>query len=467
MKRDSLIAIILGAVSLVAVIVGAVLSIVSVIIPSPPVHAEEEDKVLYVEDMPYPSYTSGEVVTINVYNWGEYISDGSEESLNVNREFEDYFNSTLSSKYGGIRIKVNYSTYATNEDMYSKLKNSAVSYDIVIPSDYMIEKMKDEGMLIPFDTSTLSNYSNIPDMFKDAYYDPDNCYSVPYTYGMMGIIYNKSMVDEADIADRSWGLLWNEKYSGNILQFNNPRDAFATAMYWKGLDINSTDPKVWDEALELLKEQKPLLQGYVNDEIFNKMKTESAAIAPYFVGDFLTMAEEEPNLAFYYPKEGVNYFVDAMCIPTSSANPHLAKEYINFMLSEEVAVANAEYIGYASPNTAVANNEDYIATMNDYAYTGENGESAYDLLYNVTPETVNAAYNEKFSDKSSPACYRNFTPEVQARVNTLWEELKITGSTELWVHITTVAIVTFVLTVAIYSFYIKKKRSKHYRKKSK
>ena len=286
---------------------------------------EENGTAKRVEDIDY-SYKSGDVITLNVYNWGEYISDGSEGTDDVNAMFEEYFNRELSAKYGGIKIKVEYSTYANNEDMYSKLKNSAVSYDVIIPSDYMIEKMKNEGMLYSFDTSSLSNYGNILEQFKNenAYYDPDNCYSVPYTYGMVGIIYNKEIVDPKDIEDKSWSLLWNEKYAGNILQFNNPRDALATAMYWKGLYVNTTDTEVWDEAYELLKQQKPLLQGYVNDEIFNKMESESAAIAPYYVGDFLTMADKEENLAFYYPKEGTNYFVDAMCIRKTFL---LKKEY--------------------------------------------------------------------------------------------------------------------------------------------
>ena len=426
-----------------------------------------DDEVKSIEEMPLPNYRPGQKVTLNVYNWGEYISDGSEDSYDTNQEFEKYFNEHLSQKYGGIQIKVEYSTYPTNEDMYSKLKNSAVSYDVIIPSDYMIQKLIDEGMLLSFDPSSLSNYVNIDEDFKNAYYDPTNSYSVPYTYGMVGIIYNKNLVAEEDIAKQSWGLLWDEKYEGNILQFNNPRDAFATAMYWKGLDINSEDADVWNEALRLLKEQKPILQGYVNDEIFNKMKSESAAIAAYYAGDFLTMVEEQENLGFYYPKEGSNYFVDAMCIPTCSSNPHLAKEYINFMLGEEAGVANATYLGYATPNTLVQNNEDYIAAMEEYAYEGENGENAYDLLYNYTPDSVNSYYNSLFPGISDPACYRSFTPEVQTQVNTLWEDLKISGSTELWVHITSISIVVLLVGYAAYTTYIKKKRSYDYRMRDK
>ena len=428
---------------------------------------DDTDVAKSIEQLPTPSYKSGDVITLNVYNWGEYISDGSEGTLDVNLAFEEYFNRELSQKYGGVKIKVEYSTYANNEDMYAKLKNSAVSYDIVIPSDYMIEKMKNEGMLYSFDTSSLSNYENISDNFKNTYYDPDNSYSVPYTYGMVGIIYNKEIVDPEDVKDKSWDLLWNEKYKGNILQFNNPRDAFATAMYWKGMDVNTTDPAVWEDAYELLKEQKSLLQGYVNDEIFNKMKSESAAVAAYYAGDFLIMAEEEENLAFYYPKEGSNYFVDAMCIPTCSSNPHLAKEYINFMISEEAAVANATYIGYASPNNAVINSAEYKEAMDEYAYEGENGEGAYELLYNYMPDDVNAEYNAKFPGVTSPACYRSFNSDIQAHVNTLWENLKISGSTELWVHIASILIVASVVAYASYSIYIKKKRSKFYRQRDK
>lgn len=425
----------------------------------------DDGEVVKLSDIALPNYKSGQTIYLNVYNWGEYISDGSEDSLDVNAEFEDYFNENLSAKYGGVKIKVNYSTYPSNEDMYSKLTNSAVSYDVIIPSDYMIEKMREEKLLISFDASSLSNYGNILDSFKNAYYDPDNSFSVPYTYGMVGVIYNKEHVDPEDIG--SWDLLWNEKYAGNILQFNNPRDAFATAMYWKGLDVNSTDADDWNYALELLKEQKDILQGYVNDEIFNKMQTESAWIAPYFVGDFLTMAEEEENLDFYFPEEGVNYFVDAMCIPTCSSNPHLALEYINYMISEEPAVANATYIGYASPNKAVIESEEYIEAMAEYAYEGQNGENAYDLLYSNDPDEVNAKYNALFPNVKSPACYKSFTPEIQTKVNTLWEDLKIAGSVELWIHISTIVIVSSVVVLAVYTLYIKKKRSRHYRLRDK
>ena len=399
---------------------------------------------------------SSEVIYLNVYNWGEYMADGSDSEYgNVNKMFEEYYEAKT-----GKKVVVNYSTYATNEDLYSKLNNSAVSYDVVTPSDYMIEKLIEADLLLEFDVnSEIPNYQYIDENFKKPYYDEAERYSVPYTYGMIGIIYNPEMVDLEDVADESWGLLWNEKYAGQILQFNNPRDAFATAMYWKGLDINSDDPAVWDQALELLIEQKPLIQGYVNDEIFDKMTAGSAAIAPYFAGDYITMAETEGAvpLEFYYPTEGANYFVDAMCIPKSSKNPDVAKEYINFMLSEEPAVENAKFIGYASPNTLVSSNADYLDYM---------GEDACEILYGTegnNPLDVNEAYNEKYGT----TCYKNFTPEIQSRVNTLWENLKLADSTEPWIHVVSISIVVAVIALAVYTTYVKKKRSRAYRLRDK
>ena len=399
---------------------------------------------------------SSEVIYLNVYNWGEYMADGSDSEYgNVNKMFEEYYEAKT-----GKKVVVNYSTYATNEDLFSKLNNSAVSYDVVIPSDYMIEKLIEADLLLEFDVnSEIPNYQYIDKNFKKPYYDEAERYSVPYTYGMIGIIYNPEMVDAEDVADESWGLLWNEKYAGQILQFNNPRDAFATAMYWKGLDINSDDPAVWDQALELLIEQKPLVKGYVNDEIFDTMTAGSAAIAPYFAGDYITMAETEGAvpLEFYYPTEGANYFVDAMCIPKSSKNPDVAKEYINFMLSEEPAVENAKFIGYASPNTLVSSNADYLDYM---------GEDACEILYGTeghNPLDVNEAYNEKYGT----TCYKNFTPEIQSRVNTLWENLKLADSTELWIHLLSGGIVIAIVALAVYTTYVKKKRSRAYRLRDK
>jgi len=408
----------------------------------------------------------GVTKTLNVYNWGEYISDGFEGSYDSNAEFEYYFNAFLAIKYG-YNIKVNYTTYATNEDMYSKIHSLMSSgtgdamYDIVIPSDYMIQQMIEADMLLPFDAETIPNYVNISDSFKNCYYDPDNLYSVPYTYGMVGVIYNPGLMNEEDlnedgeIKNKSWDMLWNESYKGKILQFNNPRDAFGTAMYKENLDINSTDPAVWQAAADELKRQKPLVQGYVNDEIFNKMTTASATLAPYFAGDFITMYDSLPEddkfLKFYYPEEGTNVFIDAMCILKTSKMVDAAKEYINFMLDRDAAVANALYIGYASPNDIVRYDEEYLDEM---------GEDAIEILYGADPAVVNEKY-------SYDPYYHKLDTETQENFYSLWESLKTENAIELWVHISSITIVSVLLLACTSSIVIKKRRSKFYRERDK
>ena len=258
------------------------------------------------------------VTELYVYNWGEYISDGSEGTLDSNEAFEEWYYENF-----GERVKVVYSTYSSNEDMYAKLSAGAVNYDIIVPSDYIIERLIDEDMLAPLDYSNIPNIVNIvPEFYGENaefdHYDKGNVYSVPYFYGMIGIIYNTTMVDEEDTG--SWDLMWNEKYKGNILQFNNSRDAFGTAQYFLGIDVNTEDEAEWRRALEKLREQKGIVQGYVMDEIFNKMQGGSAAISAYYAGDFLTMYEENEDLEFYYPAEGTNLYIDAMCIPKISKN---------------------------------------------------------------------------------------------------------------------------------------------------
>ena len=346
--------------------------------------------------------SSSKTLTLNVYNWGEYISDGSEDSLDTVKAFESWYEETYKQK-----VKVNYSTFASNEDMYAKLSSGAVSYDVVVPSDYMVARMISEKMLLPLNFDNIPNYQYINDSFRNLYYDPDNSYTVPYTYSMVGIIYNANVVDEADAGN--WDLMWNEKYAGNILQFNNSRDAFATAQYKLGFDVNSEDKATWDAALNELKKQSPLVKSYVMDEIYNMMESGEAAIGAYYAGDYFTMLDAQADtvdLRFYYP-ERTNYFVDAMCIPSCCQNKDLAECFINFMLSEEPAIANAEYTWYPSPNSLVYTNADYIEEI---------GEDAMEILYPGVDE-FNSLYNEY--------AYRNLKPEMLDYVNTLWESLKI------------------------------------------
>ncbi len=349
---------------------------------------------------------SDQPIVLNVYNWGEYISDGSEDSHDTNHEFEAYCEEVL-----GLNVRVNYITYTSNEDMYAKLSTGAVSYDVIFPSDYMLARLVSEDMLAELDFSNIPNYeASITDDFKGLYYDPENKYSVPYTYGMVGVIYDANEVDAADAninpetGRGTWDMMWNEKYRGQILQFNNSRDALGTAHYKLGNDVNTTDTAVWDEALRELQVQKPLLKKLVMDEIYNMMESGEAAIGAYYAGDYLTMVDNQSDnvdLQFYYP-ENTNLFIDAMCIPKTTQNKTLAEAYINFMLSDDAAIANAEYICYASPHRNVYENEQYIEDM---------GEDAIEILY---PE------NFDFNSSYNTNCYRDLDTSTKGYINTLW-----------------------------------------------
>ena len=375
-----------------------------------------------------------EVLTLYVYNWGEYISDGSEDSVDVNKEFERYCKEEL-----GITVKVNYSTFASNESMYAKVSSGSTKYDVVIPSDYMIERMIKEDMLAPLDLSKIPNYEYIDDAFKgkNIYYEcnSEQLYSVPYFYGMIGIIYNTDIVDENDEQIGSWDLMWDEQYKGDILQFNNSRDAFGTAQYKLGLDVNKVDEEEWRLALDELLKQKKIVQGYVMDEIFNKMQSGSAAIAAYYAGDYLSMYEDNEDLAFFYPKEGTNSYIDAMCIPKNAEHKDLAHAYINFMCSHEIAMENALYTYYASPVTTVVNDPDYQDAM---------GEYAIDILYNQ-------------ADSVPTQAYLNLSAEGLELQNVLWEELKAKSSIGNGIYIGCGLILAVLAGIGLYQL-IKKRR---------
>lgn len=310
-----------------------------------------------------------EGTVLNVYNWGEYISDGYDDSVDVNREFE---------KLTG--IKVNYTTFESNETMYSQLKSGGVSYDVIIPSDYMIERLRTENMLKKLDYSKLTNYHYIRDDYKGLYFDDTEEYSVAYNVGMVGIIYNTALIDEPE---HSWNVLWDEKYQDMSLTFSNPRDAFMPAQFLLGQSLNTKNKADWDAAAELLKKQKKVLQSYVMDEVYGKMETGEAAIAPYYAGDYFVMADINEDLDFFYPEEGTNIFVDAMCIPSCVKNYEAALMYINFMLEPEIALANAEYIGYASPNSAVIDNPDYCYYQDEILYPSEEDMPKCEYYYEM------------------------------------------------------------------------------------
>ena len=282
--------------------------------------------------------TAGQGVTINVYNWGEYIANGTDGSLDINAEF---------TRRTGIRV--NYTTFDSNEALYSKLVGGGADYDIIIPSDYMVSRLIHENMLAELDFSNIPNYQYIDDSFRNADYDPENRFSVPYTWGVVGLFYNTDYIGE-EIT--SWSSLWDDRYAGKILMFDNPRDSFAIAQLLLGQSLNTVEESDWLEAAALLKQQKPLVQAYVMDRIFDKMESEEAWIAPYYSGDAAILVDNSDNIRFVVPKEGTNYFVDAMCIPATSSHKAEAEAYINFLCDPEIAGANMDYVGYSTPETA-------------------------------------------------------------------------------------------------------------------
>ena len=317
-----------------------------------------------------------QTVTLNVYNWGQNIADGSDETMDIIAEFE--------TRYP--HIDVNYITYASNEELYSKLSTGGITVDVIIPSDYMIARLINEGMLEELNFDNIPNYCYIDENFKNTSYDPENKYSVPYTWGTVGILYNTKYVDEADVT--GWELLWNEKYADKILMFDNSRDAFGIAQYLLGYDVNTTDKAELQACAAKLEEQKPVVQQYVMDQVYSLMENEEAYIAVYYAGDCMAMMDSNENLEFYLPQDqGFNLFIDAMCIPTCCQEKDAAELFINFLCEPEISGANMDYIYYGSPISEARNYMDPELAESPVAYPDEeilaNGTS-----YAFLPEDI-------------------------------------------------------------------------------
>ena len=329
---------------------------------------------------------SSDQVTLRVYNWGVNIADGSDDYIDVIELFEEAYP----------EIDVIYDTYETNEALYTRLAGGGVSYDVIIPSDYMIARMIREDMLLPLNFDNIPNYDLVDDTFKDQSYDPNNEYSVPYTWGTVGIIYNTKYVDEADIG--GWDLLWNEKYADRIVMIDNSRDAFAIAEAMLGYSLNTEDPDEIQAAADLLAEQLPILQSYQMDDMYNLMENEEAWIAPYYAGDAMLMMDENPDLAFYLPEDQTfNVFIDAMCIPASAENKEEAELFINFLCEPEISGGNMDYIGYGTPVSAAKEYMDPEMANNPVAYPDEEtlarGE-AFVALSDEAQQLMDNLFNE-------------------------------------------------------------------------
>ena len=365
---------------------------------------------------PLPASAS-EGVTINVYNWGEYIANGTDGSMDVNAEF---------TRRTG--INVNYTTFDSNESLYSKLAGGGADYDIIIPSDYMVSKLISEGRLAPLDFENIPNFQYIDKQFQNPSYDPENLYSVPYTWGVVGIFYNTDYVEEVT----SWDALWDSRYAGKILTFDTPRDAFAIAQFRLGLDVNSTNPDDWEEAAQLLKGQKPLVQAYVMDQIFDKMESGEAWLAPYYSGDAAILVDNSDAIAFAVPEEGTNFFVDAICIPATSQHKAEAEAYINFLCEPEISGANMDYVGYSTPETAA---KEYL-----------------------DPEVVDSPLHYPSGEVVAKAqVFVNLPQEVSSLVDKLWAEVKMGGPGESAVLI---AIILGFLAVYIAIILYKRRKRK-------
>lgn len=385
-----------------------------------------EDEVFSDETVAYYKSLGLEGTTLNVYNWGEYIDD---EDLDVVSQFE---------RLTGCNI--NYTTFESNENMYSKLSGGGVSYDIVIPSDYMVEKLMNDGMLEKLDFGNIPNYEKYFDAEDYGYLVSDEVngekvseYAVIYNIGTTILIYNTKYVKEKP---DSWSVLWDEQYKGKVLMFNNPRDAFAIAQAYLGQDFNTTDPADWDKAAELLRQQREKVSpSYVMDEIFNKMESGDYYLGVYYAGDYELMKENNDDLDFAFPKEGVNTFYDAMCIPTSTQNKKGAEAFINFMLEPEVALANAEYIYYATANKAVIDSGEFSLADSEAVYPD--------------PDSITVQQ------------FHNLPNDTLQYMNTLWMKVKGENNAQ-GIYITFFAVLAVIVLIIVLTVLHKRKMKKYY-----
>ncbi len=372
----------------------SVLTAVFIILSSMIIPVCAEDEVFSKETIEYYKNLGLQGTTLNVYNWGEYIDD---EEVDVIGEFE---------RLTG--CKVNYTTFESNENMYSKLAGGGVSYDIVIPSDYMVERLIAENMLETLDYSNIPNYDKYFDSEKYGYLVENGVkdYGVIYNIGTTILIYNTKLVKEKPT---SWEVLWDEQYAGKVLMFNNPRDAFAIAQLVLGQDLNTTDNEDWEAAAALLTKQRQTVKPeYVMDEIFNKMESGEYAFATYYAGDYELMKANNPDLDFVFPKEGVNTFYDAMCIPTSTQNKKGAEAFINFMMEPQIALANAEYVYYATPNSSVTENPDYSLIDSEAVYPDEINGQVFHNLPEDTLHYMNTLWTRVKSENDTRGLYIGF-----------------------------------------------------------
>lgn len=341
--------------------------------------------VLMLAALVLPMSSCSDANTLVVCNWGEYMSTGADCDYDVIKEFE---------KTTGIRVK--YVTAESNEALYSKMKTGSGKYDVIFPSDYMAERMINEGMLAEINFDNIPNFANIMDNWKGLEYDPAQKYTVPYFWGTVGLIYNEKMLKKEDLAlveeCRDWSILWSKNYPKQIMMFDNPRDAFGIALKQLGYSQNTVEEAQLREAAELLKEQQFY---YAMDQFFEMMPSGSLAVGAYYAGDCMSVMEENPDLKFVIPECGTNMFSDAMCIPKTSTKKEMAEKFINFMLSPDAGKANTMYVNYSTPNRAVWDllEEEIKTSEIAYPQINENWESFRNL-----PKETNSLITDLWND---------------------------------------------------------------------
>ena len=333
----------------------------------------------------YRHFVSSGANQLYVYNWGEYIDES------VIEEFEEETG-----------IEVVYDLFETNEEMYPVIEAGAVRYDVVCPSDYMIQKMAENGLLAEINFDNIPNLSQIDPIYleRSKSFDPENKYSVPYTWGTVGILYNTERIKELGVpAPTKWSDLWDERYRGEILMQDSVRDAFMVALKMRGYSMNSTDPEELAQARDLLIQQKPLVQAYVVDQVRDKMIGGEAAVGVIYSGEMLYIQEESAgadfNLEYVVPEEGTNIWIDSWVIPANARNKENAEKWINFLCRPDIAKKNFDYITYSTPNKGayemledeLKNNQALFPDVNQMAnsevfqYLGDEADSLYNEMW--------------------------------------------------------------------------------------
>ncbi|MGN0484510.1 MAG: ABC transporter substrate-binding protein [Lachnospiraceae bacterium] len=327
-----------------------------------------------------PTEKQGE--TLTVLNYGKYFDPDALQ------QFEDET---------GITIK--YEEYESPEEMYTKYKSGSIAYDLICTSDYMIDRLIREGEVKKLDASKLSNYANIdPEVLSlSSSFDPEQCYTIPYFYGTVGILYNKKMVDPSEV--QSWDILWNPKYKNEIIQENSVRDAFLPAQKKLGYSLNSTDRKELRNALDLLIEQKPLVYAYMVDETGDEMIAENAALAVLYSGEAAYAMDFNENLDYAVPKEGSNVWIDSWFLPKTCKNETGAHEFLDFLCRDDIAMKNFDYVYYTSPILSVKEEQDE--------------ETKQDEVINPSKETLDRC-----------EVYRSLSEKDSSYYSNLWQELK-------------------------------------------